>query len=89
MAWFNRLLSHEKLLPCFLIAALFAVPMSLAFILMGKANIGVVIVVVLTGLTLSSRLIEKTLTNSFAEISSVSAKIAKGDFTFQVEEVGA
>lgn len=90
MAWFNRLpISRKITAACFLIAALFAVPMLLAFILMGKAIIGVVIVVVLTGLTFPlSRLIEKTLTNSFAEISSVSAKIAKGDFTFQVEEVG-
>lgn len=90
MAWFNRLPMSQKITAaCYLIAALFAVPMLLAFILMGKAIIGVVIVVVLTGLTFPlSRLIEKTLTNSFAEISSVSSKIAKGDFTFQVEEVG-
>lgn len=90
MTWFNRLpISRKITTACYLIAALFAIPMLVAFILMGKAIIGIILVVVLIGITLPlSSLIEKALTDSFSEISSVSAKIAKGDFTFQVKEVG-
>ncbi|GAB6926088.1 hypothetical protein JCM10914A_00710 [Paenibacillus sp. JCM 10914] len=90
MAWFNRLpLSRKITAACYLIAALFAVPMLLAFILMGKSIIGIILVLILSGLTFPlSKVIENTLTHSFTEISSVSAKIAKGDFTFQVQEIG-
>ncbi|CAM3343921.1 MULTISPECIES: methyl-accepting chemotaxis protein [Paenibacillus] len=90
MAWFNRLPIAQKITAaCYLIAALFALPMLIAFILVGKAVIGIVLVAVLIGLTYPlSRVIERALTSTFSEISSVSAKIAKGDFTFQVEEVG-
>lgn len=90
MTWFNRLpISRKITTACYLIAALFAIPMLVAFILMGKAIIGIIMVVVLIGIMLPlSSVIEKALTDSFSEISSVSAKIAKGDFTFQVKEVG-
>ncbi|UNK16810.1 methyl-accepting chemotaxis protein [Paenibacillus sp. N3/727] len=90
MSWFNKLpISSKITAACYAIAVLFAVPMLLTLIVLGKTVIGILLVATLALLTYPlSRIIERTLTQSFADISNVSSKIAKGDFTFKVEEIG-
>ncbi|NMO96531.1 methyl-accepting chemotaxis protein [Paenibacillus lemnae] len=90
MNWLNKLpISGKIRAACYTIAALFGIPMLLSFIWLNRPIVGLILVGALFLVTLPlSRLVERTLTDSFSDISSVSAKIAKGDFTYKVEEVG-
>lgn len=90
MTWFNRLpLSGKISAACYLVAALFAVPSLIAYILLGHIIIGILLVVVLAALTFPlSRYLQKALTGSFDDVTSASAKIAKGDFTSRISESG-
>ncbi|WP_270406368.1 methyl-accepting chemotaxis protein [Paenibacillus timonensis] len=90
MTWFNRLpLSGKISAACYLVAALFAVPSLIAYILLGHIIIGILLVVILAALTFPlSRYLQKALTGSFDDVTSASAKIAKGDFTSRISESG-
>ncbi|MDQ0196820.1 methyl-accepting chemotaxis protein [Paenibacillus wynnii] len=91
MAWMNKLALKEKIVAgCYLIAALFAIPVLIAFLIMGKVFLGIILVALLVGLTYPlARFIERTLTSSFEEISNVTHSIAKGDFTGRADESGS
>ncbi|GAB6989165.1 methyl-accepting chemotaxis protein [Paenibacillus pini] len=91
MSWFKNLpLSKRVITGCYLVAALFALPMLVAFIVTGNIILGIVMVVVLALLThpLASY-IERALTSSFDDIANVTSSIAKGDFTGRVDETGS
>ncbi|WP_410514776.1 methyl-accepting chemotaxis protein [Paenibacillus sp. BR2-3] len=91
MAWMNKLALKERIIAgCFMVAALFAVPVLIAFLIIGKAFAGIILVALLGGLTYPlSRYIERTLTSSFDDISNISHTIAKGDFTSRADETGS
>lgn len=88
MSWFNRLpLSAKINTASYIIAALFALPVLLTFILIGKFVIGLILIIVLAALTYPlSNFLRSRLLESFEEITSASAKIAKGDFTVRMME---
>lgn len=88
MSWFNKLPFSQKITTaCYLIAALFAIPTLVAFILAGKALIGIILIVLLAALTYPiSNYFKTALTDTFTEISNASSKIAKGDFTSKIAE---
>ncbi|MBO2942699.1 methyl-accepting chemotaxis protein [Paenibacillus sp. F411] len=90
MSWLNKLsISGKVKTACYAIAALFGIPMLISFLLMDKTVIGIILVAVLFAAAYPlSLLFERALTDSFSDITSVSSKIAKGDFTYKVEEVG-
>ena len=91
MGWMNKLALKEKIVAgCYLVAALFAIPVLITFIIMGKVVIGLILIVLLAGLTFPlARVIERTLTSSFEDISNVTHSIAKGDFTSRADEAGS
>ncbi|GJM71277.1 hypothetical protein HMSSN036_34930 [Paenibacillus macerans] len=90
MSWFNRLpLSGKINAACYLVAALFAVPALIVFVILGHIWVGLILIIFLAALTYPlSRYLERELTDSFSDISSASAQIAKGDFTARVNESG-
>ncbi|MNH84180.1 Methyl-accepting chemotaxis protein McpC [compost metagenome] len=90
MSWLNKLpMSTRITVSCYLIAALFGVPVLVTFLLMGNVLVGIALIVVLAILTYPlSRVIEKALTSSFDEITSVTNRISKGDFTQRADETG-
>ncbi|HEY4391467.1 MAG TPA: methyl-accepting chemotaxis protein, partial [Paenibacillus sp.] len=90
MSWFNRLPLNQKITAaCYLVAALFAIPTLIAFILVGKIVVGISVIAVLAALTYPfTRYLQTALTSSFDDISNASAKIAKGDFTSRIMESG-
>ena len=83
MNWMNQLpLSQRIVAGCYLVAALFAVPVFITLLILNQVILGIILVVVLAGLTYPvARFVEKTLTSSFDDISNVSHSISKGDFT--------
>jgi len=91
MAWMSKLALKQRIIAgCYLVAALFFVPVLIVFLIVGKALIGILLVLVLAGLTYPlSRFIEGTLTSSFDDISNVTHSIAKGDFTSRADESGS
>ena len=91
MAWMNKLALKEKIVVgCYLIAALFAIPVLIAFLIMGKIIIGIILIALLAVLTYPlARVIERTLTSSFEDIANVTHSIAKGDFTSRADESGS
>lgn len=91
MDWMNKLPLKQKIvIGCYLVAALFAVPVLITLILMDRLLIGIVLVAVLAALTYPlARFIERTLTSSFEDISNVTHTIAKGDFTSRADENGS
>ncbi|WP_379129101.1 methyl-accepting chemotaxis protein [Paenibacillus sp. sgz500958] len=91
MAWMNKLALQQKIIAaCYLVAALFAIPVLVAFIVMGNIFTGLILVLLLAGLTYPlSRAIERALTSSFDDISNVTHSIAKGDFTSRADESGS
>lgn len=91
MDWMTKLpLKQRIVVGCYLIAALFAVPVLITMVVMGKIILGIVLVAVLAGLTYPlARFIERTLTSSFDDISNVTHTIAKGDFTSRADENGS
>ncbi|WP_151734446.1 methyl-accepting chemotaxis protein [Paenibacillus tengchongensis] len=91
MGWMSKLpLSQRIITGCYLVAALFFVPALITFIIIGKLIVGVILMVVLAALTYPlARLIERTLTSSFDDISNVTHTIAKGDFTARADESGS
>lgn len=91
MSWLKNLpLSQRVIAGCYLVAALFALPALVIFIVLGKLVIGIVFVAVLAALTYPlARYVEQTLTSSFENIANVTAAIAKGDFTNRVDEAGS
>ncbi|WP_438349884.1 methyl-accepting chemotaxis protein [Paenibacillus sp. FA6] len=91
MSWFiNLQLSQKVIAGCYLVAALFSIPVIVTFIVIGKILIGIVLILLLLGLTYPlSRFIERTLTSTFDEISIVTARIAQGDFTERASETGS
>lgn len=88
MTWFNRLALPAKIsTACYLVAALFAVPVFMVFVVMGKWLIGLLLVLILLALTYPlSLVLKKSLIGSFDDIVSMSAKIAKGDFTGNISD---
>ncbi|MRN53416.1 methyl-accepting chemotaxis protein [Paenibacillus monticola] len=91
MDWMNKLPLKQRIIAgCYLIAALFAIPVLISFIVMGKIFVGILLIVVLAGLTYPlSRFVERTLTSSFDDIANVTHNIAKGDFTTRADENGS
>ena len=91
MNWMNKLpLSQRIVAGCYLVATLFAVPVLVTLLILGQVILGIILVVVLAGLTYPvSRFVEKTLTSSFDDISNVSHSISKGDFTARADENGS
>lgn len=91
MDWMNKLPLKQKIVTgCYLVAALFAVPVLITLILMDRLLIGIILVAVLAALTYPlARFIERTLTSSFEDISNVTHTIAKGDFTSRADENGS
>lgn len=91
MNWMNKLpLSQRIVAGCYLVATLFAVPLLVTLLILGQVILGIILVVVLAGLTYPvSRFVEKTLTSSFEDISNVSHSISKGDFTARADENGS
>lgn len=90
MSWLNKLpMSTRITASCYLIAALFGIPVLVTFLLLGNVLVGIALIVVLAVLTYPlSRVIEKALTSSFDEITSVTNRISKGDFTQRADEMG-
>ncbi|WP_150270991.1 methyl-accepting chemotaxis protein [Paenibacillus tepidiphilus] len=91
MDWMSKLPLKQRIITgCYLVAALFFIPALIAFIIMGKFIVGVILMVVLAALTYPlARFIERTLTSSFDDISNVTHTIAKGDFTARADESGS
>ncbi|AOZ94061.1 methyl-accepting chemotaxis protein [Paenibacillus crassostreae] len=91
MSWFFKLpFSQQVIAGCYLVAALFSIPVLVTFIVIGKILIGIVLILLLLGLTYPlSRFIERTLSSTFDEISIVTARIAQGDFTERANESGS
>lgn len=91
MDWMNKLPLKQRIVAgCYLIAALFSIPVLISFIVMGKIFVGILLIVVLGGLTYPlSRFVERTLTSSFDDIANVTHNIAKGDFTTRADENGS
>ncbi|MET3546335.1 methyl-accepting chemotaxis protein [Paenibacillus favisporus] len=91
MSWLKNLpLSQRVMAGCYLVAALFALPALIIFILIGEILIGAAFVIIFAALTYPlARYIEKTLTSSFDSIANAIASIAKGDFTSRVDESGS
>lgn len=91
MDWMSKLSLKQKIVTgCYLVAALFAVPVLITLILMDRLFVGIILVAVLAALTYPlSRFIERTLTSSFDNISNVTHTIAKGDFTSRADETGS
>ncbi|MFD1774127.1 methyl-accepting chemotaxis protein [Paenibacillus rhizophilus] len=91
MAWMSKLPLNQRVLAgCFLVAALFSIPVLVVFALIGKFIWGFILIAVLVGLTYPlSRFIERALTTTFEEISTVTHRISKGDFTVRADESGS
>ncbi|MFC3745812.1 methyl-accepting chemotaxis protein [Paenibacillus sp. GCM10012306] len=91
MDWMYKLPLKQRIVAgCYLIAALFSIPVLVTFIILGKIVIGIILVVLLTTLTYPlSRFVERTLTSSFDDISNVTHTISKGDFTQRADENGS
>ncbi|OAB47064.1 methyl-accepting chemotaxis protein [Paenibacillus antarcticus] len=91
MSWLFRLPLHQKVIAgCYLVAALFSLPVFVTFIVFGKIFVGIILIALLLALTYPlSRFIEKTLTSSFDEISIVTTRIAQGDFSERASETGS
>lgn len=88
MDWMNKLpLKQRIVVGCYLIAALFGIPVLITMLVLGKVVVGLILVVVLGALTYPlSRVVERTLTSSFDEFANVTHTIAKGDFTTRADE---
>ncbi|HEY2493496.1 MAG TPA: methyl-accepting chemotaxis protein [Paenibacillus sp.] len=91
MTWLNNLpLSQKIIAVCYIIASFFAIPIVIAFIIMGNIVVGLTLIVVLLALTYPlSRFVERTLTSSFDDVSNVTYNISKGDFSVRVSETGS
>lgn len=91
MNWMTKLPLKQRIVAgCYLVAALFAVPVLITLVIMGKIILGIVLVAALAGLTYPlARYVERTLTSSFDDISNVTHTIAKGDFTLRADENGS
>ncbi|GGH16427.1 methyl-accepting chemotaxis protein [Paenibacillus segetis] len=91
MSWFHKLSFAKKItVACYLVAALFAIPTLIAFILAGDALVGIITIIVLAALTFPlSTYFKNVLTGTFDDISNASAKISKGDFTVKIAETGS
>lgn len=91
MVWMSKLPLKQRIVAgCYLIAALFAIPALITFILIGKIVIGIILMLLLAVLTYPlSRFVERTLTSSFDDISDVTHSISKGDFTIRADESGS
>ncbi|WP_054941388.1 methyl-accepting chemotaxis protein [Paenibacillus ihuae] len=91
MNWMTKLPLKQRIVAgCYLVAALFAVPVLITMVIMGKLILGIVLVAALAGLTYPlARYVERTLTSSFDDISNVTHTIAKGDFTLRADENGS
>ncbi|WP_310829347.1 methyl-accepting chemotaxis protein [Paenibacillus pedocola] len=91
MNWLTKLPLKQRIVAgCYLVAALFAVPVLITMVIMGKIILGIVLVAALAGLTYPlARYVERTLTSSFDDISNVTHTIAKGDFTLRADENGS
>ncbi|MCL6602425.1 MAG: HAMP domain-containing protein [Paenibacillus sp.] len=91
MAWMNKLALKGKIIAaCYLVAALFAIPVLITFLILGKVVVGIILVALLAGLTYPlASFVERTLTSSFDDISNVTHSISKGDFTSRADEKGS
>lgn len=91
MNWMYKLPLRQRIVAgCYLVAALFSVPVLISFIILGKIVVGIILVALLAALTYPvSRFVERTLTSSFEDISNVTHSIAKGDFTSRADETGS
>lgn len=91
MSWLLKLpLSRQIIVGCYLVAALFSLPVLVTFIVIGKILIGIILLVVLLALTYPLALfVERTLSSSFDEISTVTSRIAQGDFRERANETGS
>lgn len=91
MDWMTKLPLKQRIVAgCYLVAALFAVPVLITMVVMGKLILGTILIAALAGLTYPlARFVERTLTSSFDEFSNVTHTIAKGDFTSRADESGS
>lgn len=80
MNWMHKLPLKQRIVAgCYLVAALFAIPVLVTFMILGNIILGIVLIVVLAALTFPvARFIERTLTSSFDDIANVSHSISKG-----------
>lgn len=91
MSWMNRLsLPQKAIVGSYMVAALFAFPVLVTFILIGKIWVGLILVALLALLTYPlSVVISRTLSSSFDDIANVTHSISKGDFTSRADERGS
>lgn len=91
MSWMHKLPLKQRIVAgCYLVAALFAIPVLITMMILGDFIVGIILVVILAALTFPvARFIETTLTSSFDDIANVSHSISKGDFTSRADENGS
>jgi methyl-accepting chemotaxis protein len=88
MQWFYSLSIRNKLLlGCYAIVSIFSIALLLGLIATGGSIVlGIVIIVIAAAVTFPLvRVIERALTSSIDEMSSIAFSIAKGDFTQKVD----
>jgi methyl-accepting chemotaxis protein len=88
MAWLNSLSIRSKLIAgCYLIAALFSGAFIVTVIVSGGSiGMAAIFIVILAAVTFPiSRVIERALTSSLDDITSVALSISKGDFSSRVD----
>ncbi|QYR20545.1 HAMP domain-containing protein [Paenibacillus sp. sptzw28] len=88
MQWFNSLSIRNKLLlGCYAIVGIFSIALLLGLIATGGSMLlGFIIIAIAAAITFPLvRVIERALTSSIDEMSSIAFSIAKGDFTQKVD----
>ncbi|RXZ84276.1 methyl-accepting chemotaxis protein [Paenibacillaceae bacterium] len=88
MEWLNSLSIRNKLLVgSYMIAALFSIGILLLLVVTGgPILVGLIFIVLLAAVTYPiARFIEKTLTSSIDDMTSVAFRIAKGDFSQRID----
>jgi len=88
MQWFNSLSIRNKLLiGCYTIVGIFSIALLLGLLITGSSIIlGLIVILVAAVVTFPLvSLIERALTSSIDEMSSIAFGIAKGDFTQKVD----
>jgi len=88
MQWYQSLSIRNKLLVgCYAIVALFSVLLLAALLMTGGSLVLGLVVIVLTAIVTLPlvKLVERALTSSIDEMTSIAFSIAKGDFTHKVD----
>ncbi|MGG0822191.1 HAMP domain-containing methyl-accepting chemotaxis protein [Paenibacillus turicensis] len=90
MAWFHKLPFSKKIFyACYVIAAFFAIPTLVTFIIVGKIFTGIFLTLILLTLTFPIAIyLRNVLSDSFTTLSHATARVAKGDFTGSINATG-